>query len=116
MALVPVALVGAAIIFAGLGKAAVNPFGAMDPVVHRWWFDHIPEGLPITAQDASTRLMLLWTLGLVIAGWMTVRVTRPATAARWSELIVLALIAALLSLLVLRTSVAAELLCIPRVP
>lgn len=113
MALVPVALAGAAIIFAGLGKAAANPFSAMDPVVHRWWFDYIPEGLPITAQDTPTILMLLWTLGLVIAGWMTVRVTRPATAARWGELVALALIAALLSLVVMRTSVAAELLCVP---
>jgi hypothetical protein len=113
VALVPVALAGAAIIFAGLGKAAANPFSAMDPVVHRWWFDYIPEGLPITAQDTPTILMLLWTLGLVIAGRMTVRATRPATAARWDELIALALVAALLSLVVMRTSVAAELLCVP---
>ncbi|WP_068088671.1 hypothetical protein [Novosphingobium rosa] len=113
LALAPAALAGAAIILAGLGPAAADPFSRMDPIVRRWWFDYIPEGLPITAQDASTTLMLLWTPGLVAAGWLTLRSIRPATAARWNEPVAMALIAALLSLVVMRTCVAAQLLCVP---
>jgi hypothetical protein len=113
LALVPVAAVGAGVIFAGLGRAAADPFSAMDPVVHQWWFDFIPEGLPITAQDTPTILMLVWTLGLAGAGWLFVAATRPAAAARWGELGAMALIAALLSLVVMRTSVSAQLLCVP---
>lgn len=111
--LTPAALAGAAIIFAGLGPAAANPFSRMDPLVHRWWFDYIPEGLPITAQDLPTVLMLLWTLALAAAGWIFVHATRPATAARWNEPAAMALIAALLSLVVMRSCVAAQLLCAP---
>lgn len=111
LALAPAALAGAAILLAGLGPAAADPFSRMSPIVRQWWFDYIPEGLPITAQDASTILMLLWMLGLVVAGWLTLR-TRP-TAARWNEPIAMALIAALLSLVVMRACVAAQLLCVP---
>jgi hypothetical protein len=113
MALAPAALAGAGVIFAGLGRAAADPFSAMDPIVYRWWFEYIPEGLPITAQDMPTILMLIWTLLLVIAGWLFVARTRRATAPRWGELGALTLIAALLSLVVMRTSVAAQLLCVP---
>jgi hypothetical protein len=111
LALAPAALAGAAILFAGLGPAAADPFSRMSPIVRQWWFDYIPEGLPITAQDASTVMMLLWTLALVIAGWLTLR-GRPS-APRWNEPIAMALIAALLSLVVMRACVAAQLLCVP---
>lgn len=103
-----VGLAGVAIMLGALGLAAANPFSRMDPLVHQWWFLYIPEGLPITAQDPSTIAMELWTL--VLAGWgvWAVRARRP-----WHEISALLLVASLLSLVVMRSSVAAQLLCAP---
>lgn len=107
-----VAIAGAGVILGGLGPGALNPFARLDPVVRAWWFDKIPEGLPITAQDVQTVAMLVWTLGLAGAGLVFARrhARRPE---QWNEPAAMALVAALLSLLIMRSSVAAQLLCVP---
>ena len=112
-ALALVAMAGGAIMLGGLGMGALNPFARMDPIVHRWWFVLVPEGLPITSQDASNGAMLIWTLVLVGWGWWHVRATRPTAAGLWFEPAAMALVAALLSLVVMRTAVVAQLLCAP---
>ena len=108
-----IASIGAALIALPLGPCAVDPYYGMDALIRTYWFANIPEGLPITGQDWQTVAMLLWTLGLVLGGWALARRGGAAQPAAWTEPALFALAAALLSLLMLRGAVAAQLLTVP---
>ncbi|MBU6266964.1 MAG: hypothetical protein KGN34_05440 [Sphingomonadales bacterium] len=107
-----IAAAGGAAILLGLGRAALDPFSGLDPVVRQVWLEQVREGMPIWRQDWSTRAMLVWTPLLVLAGWKHVRHADPARTA-WGELALLALIAGALSLLLMRISLPAQLLTVP---
>jgi len=113
MGLSGIALVALTIIMLPLGLRAINPFYGMDPLVHSLWFLHIPEGLPITAQDCQTVLMVLWTLLLILAGWVMVALGQAKRPQLWNDLGAVSVIAALLSMVVMRTAVATQLLAAP---
>ena len=112
LGLVPVALMGLAVVLPALGSAALNPFAGLDPVVKAWWLDKIPEGLGFAAQDRKTQAMIVWTAVLVLAGWQQAR--RDAQLRqRWTEPALLALGAGAMSLLLMRAAVTAQLLAVP---
>ena len=108
-----VAGIGAALIALPLGACAVDPYYGMDALIRAYWFANIPEGLPITGQDAATAAMLVWTLGLVLGGWLLVWRGGGKRPQPWTEPGLFALAAVLLSLLMLRGAVAAQLLTVP---
>ena len=113
--LFPAAAVAAAAMLLPLGACALDPFAGMDPVLRAEWLERVPEGLPVWRQPLSVAAMLLWTVGVIVAGarlaW------RKAAGApereRWAMLALLAVGAGGISLLVLRAGLAAQLLTVP---
>jgi hypothetical protein len=108
-----VAGIGAALIALPLGPCAVDPYYGMDALIRTYWFANISEGLPLTGQDPHTAAMLVWTLGLVLGGWAMVWRGGAQRPEGWTELGLFALAAIILSLLMLRGAVAAQLLTVP---
>jgi hypothetical protein len=98
-----------------LGACAVNPFGTLDPVIQRDWLQYVTEGRPFTAQPPSTAVMLVWTLLLVVAGWLLVARSRCGDPRRWNEIGLYALLTAVLSLLIMRAAVSSQFLAVPLV-
>ncbi len=98
-----------------IGVCAVNPFATLDPVMERYWHGVIFEGLPITRQFLSVRLMLLWTplvlLAAALAGLPDRH--RPLAERRWLWLILLAAAATPVGLLVMREGTNVAILAVP---
>ncbi|MCB2066802.1 MAG: hypothetical protein KDE15_09210 [Erythrobacter sp.] len=97
--------------FSALGTCAVNPMAELDPLLQTYWHGYITEGLPIWKQPVSTMLMLVWPMGIVLAGWWTA--FRRKLASPGTLLALYALAAGGYSLLVMREGVVAQLLAIP---
>ncbi|MET0251257.1 MAG: hypothetical protein ABW203_03680 [Novosphingobium sp.] len=113
-ALAAAAMLAAAAILVPLGWHAIAPFAGLDPVLRRYWFDFVREGLPIAAQPLSIKVMLLWPPGIVAAWWALVpQHDDPAVRRAWALLAALALGAAAISLAVMRAAINAQILAVP---
>lgn len=89
-------------------------FAQMDPMVRKYWYAQVNEGLPVWRQDAATALLFL---GVVIASlaslpWLR-RQLAPEKWALLARIVPLQIYAVVLSLLVFRTISVATLLAIP---
>ena len=115
LVLLPVPVLAAALIVLPLGICAVRPLIHVDALARSLFFDRFIEALPITAQQLSAQVMLLSTALLAgLGGWSIVRGTAdPHRRDRWLTAWVLAMLAAAVSLVLLRASVAAQLLAVP---
>ena len=91
-----------------------GPFAMLDPFVRQWWFDNVPEGLPIWRQPFN---VIVPTYALPVIGMIgSVLALRRADEERrdaWRMTIALQGCALLLALLVLRAGGTANALAIP---
>ncbi|MCL6250226.1 hypothetical protein M3P36_04070 [Altererythrobacter sp. KTW20L] len=112
LALIPLASLPLAL--AALGPCLTSPFGEMDPLVRRFWYENITEGLPVWSQQPAVIAMLAWSLGLVVAGWWQMKRDGVGSAARARDgLALVALLACLFSFMLMRAGVLAQMLAIP---
>ncbi|MEL1251949.1 hypothetical protein [Aurantiacibacter gilvus] len=99
-----------------LGPCATNPMAELNPVLQQWWHGYITEGLPVWKQPVSVALMLVWTVGIIVAGWWTAHrcgLFHQGRALACTLLFLFALAAGGYSLLVMREGTVAQLLAIP---
>ena len=99
-----------------LGPCATNPMAELDTLLQTYWHGYITEGLPIWKQPISVALALLWTIGIIVAGWWRAHCTgyfHQGRALACTMLFVFALAAGGYSLLVMRAGLVAQLLAIP---
>jgi hypothetical protein len=102
--------------FAGLGPCLFHPMGTLDPLVAKYWYDDVVEGLPVWRQMPSIAAMLIWTGPLVVAGWWAgLRRGWIAEGRKlaWAILALFALGGWVYSLAVMREGLMAEMLAIP---
>ena len=114
--LVAIPVVCLPIAFAGLGGCLADPMGSLDPLLVRYWYRDVVEGLPVWDQIPSIAAMILWTGPLVAAGWW--RALRRGWIADdlkldWALLALFALSGWVYSLAVMREGLIAEMLAIP---
>jgi hypothetical protein len=116
VALAAIPLVCVPLAFFDLGRCLLDPMGPLDPLVARYWFGDVVEGLPVWRQVPSMAAAIWWTGPLVAAGWWTARRRCWIAADRqfdWSLLALFALGAWFYSLAVMREALLAEMLAIP---
>lgn len=115
LGMVPIALLAAASIFLPLGQCAIKPLANVDPIANAAYFDLFMEASPITTQTLSASVMLLMTLGLAtIGGTMAVRDAATPRARRgWAAMATIAVSAGLVSLLVMRGGIIAQVMTVP---
>lgn len=95
-----------------LGDCSRSPFEELDPLVGRYWFDTVGEGLPLWHQPWPTALIAAHAALLVPAGvWAAYR--RGLGLGPWVLLAAYAGGAALYGLVVLRETMQAQLLAVP---
>jgi len=114
----PLALAGGAGIATFLLTARqclAGPFDTLDPLVYRLWYLGVKEGLPITAQIAELRMMVLIPalLGLVGSLLALRRAPHDRVRAAWLTLLLLQLAALGISLTVMRAMSFAHLVALP---
>jgi hypothetical protein len=89
-------------------------FAQMDPMVRKYWYAQVNEGLPVWRQDAATALLFL---GVAIASLASLPwLRRQLAPEKWAllvRIVPLQIYAIMLSMLVFRTISVATLLAIP---
>ncbi len=91
-----------------------GPFAGLDPLVRRFWYDNVSEGMPIWAQTPSWAVMTIgFPITGLIGGAFAWRASGGADRARWTMLLALAAATFALSLLVMRTGATANALALP---
>ena len=121
LALIAFPIVCAPAALFGLGECATNPMGQLDPLVRDYWYNAIPEGLPIWKQSASTAAVQIWTLGVLVFGWRfsrkewasKVEIAKTLQIGPADVAALIGLLACLYSFAVMRASVFAQLLALP---
>ncbi len=114
--LVAAGAVGAALLMTTAPACLSGPFGQLDPVVRRFWYENVPEGLPIWRQaPGNAMLLLLFPLVGLTGSLLAWRAARQADvpARDWATMLALASGAFLLSLLVQRTGGFAQACALP---
>lgn len=102
--------------YAGLGRCMLHPFGTLDPLLVKYWYDDVVEGLPVWDQVPSIAAMIVWTGPLIAAGWWAARRRGWISSERrldWLLLALFSLGAWVYSLAVMREGLLAEMLAIP---
>jgi uncharacterized membrane protein len=103
-------------IFLGAGEQCLaGPFGMLDPVVYKFWYLGISEGLPIWRQNADIAIIivlpsLIGLIGYAIAAYEEQTRLRKLD---WLTLFIFSAGATILALFVMRTGFIAHLLAIP---
>lgn len=105
---------GLATVKLGAPVCAKGPFATLDPLVYRFWYANVSEGLPVWDQVPAWAAM---TIGLPISGLVGAalawRASTGEARARWTMLIGIAGSAFALSLVVMRTGATANALALP---
>ncbi len=92
-----------------------SPFGHMDPVVGKFWYNNVVEGMPVWRQDAVSVASVIGfpLLGLVGSVIGYARASSPEMRRRWA-IIVIVLIATLLTgAMVRRVAAVAHIVAVP---
>ena len=108
--------VAAGLLFLTLAPAcAADPFGRLDPLVHRVWYLHVREGLPIWRQPAREMIGIAAFPLIGLAGaFRAWRATKPGPArGDWATVLLLVLASFAIALLVKRASGVAHVMAIP---
>ncbi len=115
LSLVPMPLIAAPAVILPLGKCAVAPMAELEPELYQHWWRYLLESAPITEQEPSCVAMLLVTIAIIAYGARLARQRADTPEARlgWTYLAILGLWAGLLSLVVMRVSISAQLLALP---
>ena len=94
---------------------AGGPFGNLDPLTRRVWFDNVAEGLPIWRQwptvAVATFALPFLSIGATCLGWR--RAPTPAARQRWAIRLGLLIGATACALMVLRAGALANALAVP---
>ena len=103
-------------VFAGAGRECLDgPFATLDPVVRKFWYMAIPEGLPIWMQRTDMVLIdtppMLIGMGAYALAWYRER--DPLRRLAWLSLLILTAGATILASFVLRTGFIAHLVAMP---
>ncbi|KQX25312.1 MULTISPECIES: hypothetical protein [unclassified Sphingomonas] len=100
------AALGVALLAATAPACLAGPFGTLDPVSRRFWYDNVLEGLPVWRQPADNAAMLLGFPLVGLAGTLLAwRGARTAAEARdWLTMLAILGAAFAVSLLVQRAS------------
>lgn len=107
--------IGGAIAVGVAGPACrAGPFAQLDPIVHKLWFQNVPEGLPIWQQSLPVQLMILGFPLIGLFGAWRAR-ARAAVEQRgdWTTLILLQLLSIAISIMVQRTGAVETALALP---
>ncbi|MFM9978427.1 MAG: hypothetical protein ACKVOP_10350 [Sphingomonadaceae bacterium] len=102
--------------FLGVAPQCVgSPFGTMDPVVARFWYQNVSEGLPVWRQTFPAAVgMTAFPLVGCIGTFFVVRTARSAeTRRRWLLVLLICIAACLTGLLVRRTAGVAHIAALP---
>jgi hypothetical protein len=111
-----VAVCAALLFLARAPACAADPFGGLDPLVHRVWYLHVSEGLPIWRQPAGDMVGIIAFPLIGLAGALrSWRGTQAGSlpGGNWATLILLLLASLAIALLVKRASGVAHLIAIP---
>lgn len=111
-ALALVAAVCGAFAYFALGECALAPMGRLDPMVRRFWFDTVSEGLPLWRQPWPASLIAAHAALLIPAGLWAAR-RRGLDRTLWLTLAGFAAGAALYGLFIARETMPAQLLALP---
>jgi len=116
LAALAIAAIASAAAFASVAPHCIgSPFGTMDPVVARFWYQNVSEGLPVwrqtpTAAAGMIAFPLIGCIGTVFA----VRAARSAeTRRRWLLVLLIAIAACLTGILVRRSAGVAHIVALP---
>lgn len=110
------ALGGSMSVFLSIGQQCLaGPFATLDPVVYKFWYMGIYEGLPIWKQSADTALIIVLPALIGLAGYSIAWYGERDRARRldWLALFLFAAGATVLALLVMRTGFIAHLVAMP---
>ncbi|KHK92330.1 hypothetical protein LK12_05775 [Novosphingobium malaysiense] len=103
------------LVLGGLGACAVDPFAQLDPVVWKFWYLRVREGLPIYMQPVPEQIVLVGNGLLMIAGaWFGVRpIENENLRKSWILLFAVGLACWVLSLNVMRSGIFVQILMVP---
>ncbi|MGC6330497.1 hypothetical protein ACNI3R_13560 [Rhizorhabdus sp. FW153] len=110
------AAVGAGLLMTMAPACLAGPFGQLDPVVRRFWYENVPEGLPIWQQAPSNAMLLLLFPLVGLTGSLFAWRAAPRSDAGvrdWATMLALAAGSFLLSVLVQRTGGFAQACALP---
>jgi hypothetical protein len=102
--------------FAAAAPACVgSPFGTLDPVIDKFWYRNVSEGMPFWRQDgvaASSMIAfpLIALLGTIIGAW---RASSPEMKRRWLIMLAIVLVTLLTGALVRRAAALAQVAAVP---
>jgi len=116
LALAAIPFVSLPVAFAAFGTCLIHPMGTLDPLVVKYWYDDVVEGLPAWDQMPSIAALLVWTGPLVAGGWWAALRRGWITEELrldWAIMTLFALGGWAYSLAVMREGLVAEMLAIP---
>ncbi len=97
------------------GRCLAGPFETLDPIVYKYWYLSVQEGMPVWSQPLDIQLMVVMPalLGLVgsIVAWR--RALGPEQRTAWASLFAMQLLTFAVSTDVLRAMCFAHLLALP---
>jgi hypothetical protein len=101
--------------FAVGSQCAAGPFAMLDPVVYKFWYMGISEGLPIWMQDTDTALIIVLPALVGITGYAIAGFAEQDRRRRldWLSLFMFAAGSTILALLVMRAGFIAHLVAMP---
>jgi hypothetical protein len=116
--LLALAIAGAAggAVFLIFGRPCLGgPFGELEPLVRRFWYDRVMEGQPVWAQDADVAALFFapTLVGYVAALWAWRAARGSAFAEGWDRLLFVLTCSLPLSMLVFRTGAVAHAYMVP---
>ena len=91
-----------------------GPFAQLDPMVHKLWFQNVPEGLPVWTQSLPVQMMILgFPLIGLLGAWLARARASAEQRADWTNLIPLQLLSIAIAIMVQRTGAVETALALP---
>lgn len=113
-ALAAIGAVVIAVMAAFAPQCAAGPFVELDPLVRRFWYDQVLEGLPIWRQSFQVAAAVLaFPLVGLIGSWRAFRLAEGQRKTGWAVLLFMLAAATLAAVLVQRAGAVANILALP---
>jgi hypothetical protein len=113
-ALAAVAIAGAVVVAITGPACRGGPFAQLDPLVHKMWFQNVPEGLPVWQQSLPVKMMILGFPVIALFGAWRARAQAEGEQRRdWTTLILLQLASLAIAIMVQRTGAVETALALP---
>ena len=114
--LLAIVLIATVATFGGMAPACLgSPFGKLDPVIEKFWYQNVTEGLPFWRQDAITAATMvafpmIASLGTVLG---LIRAKSPEMARRWLIMLALLIVTFVTGALVRRAAGVTHIVAVP---